>query len=239
MATTRWQRADSKTKLSVAGYLRRIERGSRKIQIPLAITCYCISYYYLKEYFTAHGNNITVNPSGNVASGKTVKHRFNVVYGNQIINASKSLDMINHKYNWTFKISQTDPDNTGFWIGINDSKKQMLNDVHLAVKSYYFTNDGGMFGTFGLRRGKYPWRKEAKIEMKLVGSKAFKHGCDRDLKPLERNEEICEWQIIFSINGQGADDLKVKVKPSTYHLAVLMSEKGQSIEILNFEFDDK
>ena len=266
MATTRWRRADDRTKSSVFGYMRRIESNSKKIRVPLAIKCYCISYYYLNDHFTHHGDNIIVNKSGNTASGKREEFQDNLVYGNEIINLSESLKMVNHRYKWTFKVSQTDVDCPGFWIGINDSNKKHLNDPHKMlddfchglskIKSYSLTHKGGFFGTEdGGKWGKYLWGKEGLIEMELIGKKVAKYQRDRDLLQILNNpviiasigftpkldhiEEICEWEIIFSINGVKATDIIKTVEPSAYHLAVGISMKGQSIEILKFEFHDK
>ena len=70
LVTTRWNQADDKTKSLVHGYIRQIPNKLKELNIPIMINCHCISYYFVMEYFTKHGNNIKVNEYGNIAEGK-------------------------------------------------------------------------------------------------------------------------------------------------------------------------
>ena len=40
----------------------------------------------------------------------------------------------NKSWKWTFKVSQTDCDSPGFWIGINDSNKTVLKQLHTIIR---------------------------------------------------------------------------------------------------------
>ena len=56
------------------------------IIIPVALKYYCISYYFLNDYFTIHGDNININKSGTIAQGNSKLFRRSAVYGNELIN---------------------------------------------------------------------------------------------------------------------------------------------------------
>ena len=78
-ASQRWKKADNKTKLSVFGYIRQIERDLKGWNIPTSVQCYCVSYYFSSDYFTEHGDNIKINKNGNIAEGKAEFERNTVL----------------------------------------------------------------------------------------------------------------------------------------------------------------
>ena len=223
---TQWKQADDKTKLSVLGYTRRIMNKLKGWNVPLSVQYYCISYYYLTDYFTEHGRNITINKNGNIAEVKTNRYRRHTVYGNELIDLTKQPKEHGSEWKWTFKISQIDCDSPGFWIGINNTNKEILNDIvdthyndnHIQYASYSISNRGNSV-ILGKSWSTIPWGKEAIIEMKII-PESKKH-----------------WVLKFFIDSGARQDMipyPIQVD-AKYHLAVVLSEKGQKIEILNFD----
>ena len=234
---TRWKQADDETKLSVFGYLRPIEKQlilNCWNGVPLALKYYCLSYYLLHDYFTDHGNNIRLSKSGKIAQGNTKRYRPNTVYGNEIIDLNGNNHR--HKWKWKFRVSQADPDSPGFWIGINNSNKAILDGAYSTnyseepdiFSSYALTNKGkivGSSGSVGAIKWDKGWGKTAIIEMKLEFGVIYK-------KPL-----LSGWYLTFSVDGKTGEDVMVWIKQSKYHLAVVIGEKGQKIELLQYEFE--
>ena len=254
MAATLWKQADERSKISMLGFIRRIEKNLGEQNIPFPIKCFCISYYFGIDYFTTHGHNIKINRYENIAEGTTKLNKRNAVYGNEILELLKRKNLHN-RYKWTFKVSQTDPDSPGFWIGINNSNKSILSqrdlhndDANKNFRSYALTNQGRIIGSDNCIGDNLKWDRkwgtEATIEMELafkytkLGASSYGllrfEWLDRG-EFLERNP--WQWNLIFTVNGQTGDDLVVIIDPSVYHLAVIMSEKGQSIELIKFELN--
>ena len=63
---TRWKYANHKTVLSIFGYLRRI---SNRLEGTEAVFNLCVSYYFERDFFTKHGENIVVDDP-NIAHGR-------------------------------------------------------------------------------------------------------------------------------------------------------------------------
>ena len=216
-ATQRWKQADNETKSSVFGYIRRIEKSGKGWNIPLGIKYCCIDYYFLREYFTKHGDNIKVSKNKTLAEVSTNRHRRQTLYGNVTIDLAESDDVKHHnRWKWTFKVSQSDPESFGFWIGINNSNKTVLNDAisysGIKYQSYTLTNHGCLL-PIGCCYESYDdakWGAEAIIEM-VVEKKSL---------TFYTNSILTHSSFISD---------------STYHLAVVLSEKGQKIELLKFE----
>ena len=222
---TQWKGADDKTKLSVLGYTRRIMNKLKGWNVPLSIQYYCISYYYLTDYFTEHGDNITINDDGNIAKGKTKRHRRNTVYGNEIIDFDSIDKNSKHVWKWRFQISQLNCDSPGFWIGINDADPKILNDAVMNYgdisHSYLCTNKGRVLIHGGNQENVIAWNSNAIIEMKVTG---FRHGYFGS-------------EMSFKIDSGGNTGTKLfeYIEEGKYSLAVVISEQGQKIEILDFE----
>ena len=79
------------------------------------------------------------------------------------------------------------------------------------------------------RRNHNAWGKEAIIQMEIitVQRRWIQKKSKKELKWLE-------WRLRFYVNGQITRST-IENKESKYHLAVTISEKGQKIELLNFE----
>ena len=63
---------DEKIKDIVCGYIRRCQyllpNNNPYYNIPSLVEHLCITYYWISEYFTDHGNSITVNEQKNIAT---------------------------------------------------------------------------------------------------------------------------------------------------------------------------
>lgn len=231
---THWKKSDEKSTLLVFGYLRSIEKSliSVRLNIPLALKCYCLSYYFLNDYFTIHGDNIIVNESGTIAQGNKSLFSRNTVYGNELIELN-----VNHRHyqwKWKFRLSQINPDTPGFWIGIDSSNKNKVNCTYSIYDDTYFfyglTNKGRI-----VRSGSYPvkmleskkkWGQETMIDMRIQFT---------TLKCTEMADSE-GWWLIFRDISQDMEESWVSIKESKYHLAIVMSEKGQKIELLKYKF---
>ena len=92
---------DDRIIYAVSGYLRRcqllIPRNNVYYNIPSLVEYLCINYYRITEYFTSHGNYITLNDDKSIA--QTIVNQRDTVYGNIEINNTKPMI-----YKWIFKI---------------------------------------------------------------------------------------------------------------------------------------
>ena len=265
MAGTRWKKADYRSTTSMLGFIRIAEKSIGGQSIPFPIRCHCISYYFVNDYFTTHGPNIKINEYKNIAEGTTKWNKRNAVYGNEVIDLSKR-ENLHNKYRWTFKVSQTDPDSPGFWLGINNSNKSILSqrdllndDTIKKFRSYSVTNKSRIVGSSHFQgddvRWNRKWGTESIIEMEIVYKKVQGHkkrssSMANSINPLLDAADLkwffghdygerteWKWHLIFTVNGQTGKDLVVAIDPSVYHLTAIMSEKGQKIELIKFELD--
>ena len=87
------------------GYIRRIERKYKHLNIPMGIKDICLDFYLLFDFFAIHGDKITLNKDRNIATGTTTETTPNNVYGNEIVDLyDKSI----LHYRWRFKIYHID-----------------------------------------------------------------------------------------------------------------------------------
>ena len=215
MAEFRWQTADNASILLVQGFIRRNVKD-----VPTELANFAVSYYFFKDNFTKHGDKIKVNKSGSTAVYESTSRKSNTVYGNELIDYQKMKNKSNFKMKWTFKVSQSNPHSPGFWIGIADYKKRSVDSNGYAFDLVSLSNKGKVIGTENYYKTINKWGANAIIQMEVYyGSRAGK------LKYVVQNGSSTRSVEISGIKGK-------------YHLAVVLSEKGQKIEILNFQMSE-
>lgn len=226
---TRWKKADLKSKLSVFGWIRSVETKiyGGNCELPDVLKQYCISYYFNRDFFTDHGKKIIVDKLRELAGSISDINRRNTIYGNELIDLESIEYYVKHCWIWKFQISQTNCNTPGFWIGINDSNKKILND---AVDNeglgpnigYYLSNNGSGITCPECLSESIAWKKDATIEMQIVACKARSVPLMGDMT--------------FKIHSGGiTDTLQFKIQPLRYYLAVVISERGQRIKLLNYD----
>ena len=114
---------DNKTINIVFGFIRRCQmllpNNNPLYNIPSLVEHLCICYYWIREYFTSHGNIITLNENKNIAISKGDMWDTNTVYGNIDIDDKPKL------YIWLIKLySKT----YSAYFGLDSSNKQFCND---------------------------------------------------------------------------------------------------------------
>ena len=245
MSLGRWKFATQATESSVFGYIRRIEE-SKDTKVPKEIKRLCISFYSPIDYFTKHGRGIRITkPLRNIATSRGKSH---MVYGHEKINLN---DKSIQEYKWTFRIRQDYPEMGGFHIGIDSSNKYWLNGIYAdnEIPIYLFSSTGGAFGgPYGHnhRPSTGPqWKQDSKIELVLrlnIDSwsmiTAKESGVSR-MDQIESNAARFIHQFVLYVDGNYkhaathwiANSYSMKAK---YHLAVVMSEMGQEIELIEF-----
>ena len=251
MATTRWKFAEAKTKFSVFGYVRRIQKDFKHYIIPLAIKCYCLSYYLTNDYFTEHGQHIKLDKFGQIAEGKTEEHIENTIFGNETIDSNE------YSYKWKLKVSQNDPDCPGFWIGLSDYKnprfpavikwgnhsfgRPSIDKPNLNAncwrecngKYYFMTN---MTTAQTKEMDIISWGKECIIDMSLeyIAQKMVCVECeDADCCCNRSTGWYC---LKFYVDGQFFHECEIGTHiPRKLNLTVIIAQKGQTIEILKFD----
>ena len=236
---TRWKHANNKTVLSIFGYLRRV---SKRLDGLEAVFNLCVSYYFEHELFTNHGNNIVVNKKGNIAKGKWIQFKSrrppkNTVYGNRIIDLSSKS---RKEYKWTFNVLQVDPNIPAFWIGIDIPSTRKLNYASGAPgrDACFFTNQATLWN----ERNKHDydedikWGKHNQIEMILTLN------VERRIKLPHLS--CVHWRDhVLCLNINGEEVAQIIIDPNRYEkymdnctghrLAVIISDEGQQIELIN------
>ena len=103
MALTVPKFADQKSKLTVFGYINQNRQQLSFPDVPLLVQCICIGFYFGREYFTVHGDNIKLSKEGNIAKGRTELPSINTVHGFQrtSLNDASTTELV-----WNFKASQ-------------------------------------------------------------------------------------------------------------------------------------
>ena len=224
------KKADPEIKFSVFGYIRRYEKKF-KYNIPSLIKYSCLNYYYLHEYFTIYGRNITISnpPKNTIITSLSSNGNFttNTLYGNVVIDRN---DTSISEYIWTFKIWNL-LQHSSFIIGIDQSQnklnKKFLNSdfssIGLNPNNFYaFGSKGRLYcknKTNGNNRSNYEfgkkWRKKDLISIILSVS-------NRTLELIINNK--CA-EIIYDL------DLKNK----KYYLAIAVTSSLAEIELSKFE----
>lgn len=219
MAATCGKLANDKTKFSTFGYIRRIEPELEQWNciVPVAIKYYCIGYYFQFDYFTVnHGDNIMLDKGEVIAEGKTNQYKEDTVHGKEII------DLTNHgfKYEYKFKASQIDVDAQGFGIGIVcESNKRIAKDSifkqPMPRQSHFLSNKGCISGyrTWSTYKS---WNKECVIKMVI----------DFENVDFYKNGE--------HVGSSKIEPFDVSLVAAKYRLCARIAEKGQRIEIMEF-----
>ena len=89
--------ADQRTKNIVYGFIKQCQQLLNKnniyhYNIPSSIQNLCLNYFWICEYFTLHGSDITLNKDKNIAKVNE-KHSNGTVYGNFDINNNPLLSV--------------------------------------------------------------------------------------------------------------------------------------------------
>ena len=94
---------DQRTTDIVTGYIRQCQKllsnDNVYYNIPSLVTYLCLNFYWIREYFTDHGEMIQLNKDKNIA--KQHKYGYGNVYGNITIDNKPCI------YIWTFKVIKT------------------------------------------------------------------------------------------------------------------------------------
>ena len=88
---------DQRTKDIVIGYIKQCQKllpfkNNSYYNIPPLIEHVCIYYYWIKEYFTDHGDSIILNDDKNIATNTV--DSYETVYGNILIKRIDNLYQI-------------------------------------------------------------------------------------------------------------------------------------------------
>eukprot|EP01084_Bolivina_argentea_P193895 332636_1 len=225
--------ADKRSKYCVFGYCLLVEQTQLLKHIPTSIKSLCLTYYFIHELFTKHGEFIQTNETQDTAQYKsnhndsdlTAKDlyymldsgEYNTIYGNVNINPS---DKSINKYAWTFKVLKYEYD-WGFYIGIDSSNKSFSNaDFTVSAKNhnpyFAFTASGYTYnnGKVSNLKGQ-KWHAGDFVEMIF---------------------DVTNKKLTLRINGKTEGIiLNVKVQNIQYHLAIVMSNEGHQIKLLKFQ----
>ena len=218
--------SEVEAKYLVFGFIAEIESEfSSHIVIPEPLKRICFDYYFICEYFDAHGNHILLNERRDSAWHKYESRR-NTIYGNQIIEPSHPNNKHIKIYKWTLKLLGFKKTN-GFYLGIDSSDKQYLNESFARFKHvgdllpllpyYAFTVTKYLYSTEGLGTSKLHFN---------VG----------DIVCLILNVEEKTFKIIINNNENNvAKHQNVVTKDVKYRLAVTLTHADHKVQLIKYE----
>lgn len=247
-----WKFANTDTKLCVFGYVRENASIMGVNHIPSDVTLICINYYFRHcEYFQSRGkstDNIAVNETRNFVYAKNDK-LYNAIYGwRKIYIKAKAY----RAYKWEFKIWQIEIDNSGntaseFGIGITRNTGQAWLNSNSSWDSLstfcLFTNRGKVFpSTLNTPKG-IKWKNGDLLELTLVKYVDKDRTDEEDKLSDWRKVSSCELYLkpyhvlILKVNGKKSAKIWIadSIAKNSYHLVALMTEKGQAIELIDFD----
>ncbi len=110
----------------IFGYTREVQ-SELKLNIPIMIQYIFMTHYWIKEQFTIHGRDITLDKTNKNAHAKNQesleRYEFQTVYGNNVINAKDTAVI---KYEWSFRYINTN--GSDIYIGIDSSNDTITED---------------------------------------------------------------------------------------------------------------
>ena len=206
---------DPNTKNLVHGYARNIQKSMDQI-IPEAMIFIILSFYYLSEYFKEFEPDLYEHTINN-RTIKSIKHDSTngTVYGAVSVSLSDHIQ----KCIWKFKIITN-----------------RMNYIYIGICSTYQTK-----GIFYYSRGKesnayclqldgYKWTDSDPDEYTV---QPFNEG---DIISMELNLDLKH--LIYAKNGNGLGIAYNNINLDdnvTYKMAVIMRDKGDEIELTDFE----
>eukprot|EP01084_Bolivina_argentea_P209773 357244_1 len=229
---------DQSTKDIVTGYLqhcRKLFSNNFYPNIPSLVTHLCMQYYFIAEYFSAHGSIIYLNEKRTIATINENGYDECCAYGNiAITNNTPAI------YKWHFRMIH--PYST-IYIGIDSSNKKCITAQYKNFTycrqnscSFYACSGTGTIysNTLGYSRANYAdmdWRTDDIVIMQLNAKK-------KTLK--------------YYLNGidKGIAFENIEFKDTQYHMAVCISRNRlyyfttrttdeyhapDSVELIHFE----
>eukprot|EP01084_Bolivina_argentea_P060240 110069_1 len=213
MALVPWKFADRHSKDTVFGYIKRIEKTFKKLNIPLGIQQICLEYYFWHEFFKTHDEHIEVNNNGTIAKGVTDNPMRSKMYGNQIIDLSDESML---KYIWIFYVAVNDvKDAEDFCVGLRNVK---------TGKPYGWTQ------SWRIWPGYCDWSDRGdKLTLILSTKKIVSRN-----KQTHRRENIRAHTLSLRVNERWPPETLEINDHGSYNLAIRMSCKNQQIELEHF-----
>ena len=214
--------ADQRTKDIVFGFIKQSQnlfnKNSIYHNIPSLVHNLCLNYFWISEYFTLHGSDITLNKDKNIA--KVNKENSNgTVYGNVDIDINALV-----KYEWIFETSGFEE----ICIGIDSSNKQYpdkdyTDPVINKFNFYAYYNGGNKFFCGSDRTGtKYgdSWEDDQKYIIKMI---------------LNVPNKTLEYYVDNESEGIAFDNIDFNDKE--YNMAVYTnrSDKESVVQLLDFK----
>ena len=212
------KKCDKRTRSIVYEYIRRCQlllpQNNPYYNIAELIKHLCISYYFTREYFTKHGNNITLNDKQNIAK-KSGKH-YDTVYGNIDIDGSSPM-----RYIWTFKIIQIEYEMD---IGIDASNKLYCN-------TWFHNKDKNKSHFYALAED---GRRSAH------NTPLYDEHCDENFAngviiKMELNVPLATLAFFIDNKYQGVAFKDIDFRNKVFNMAIFMGMPDDEIELIDFE----
>ena len=204
----------------VSGYIRQCQKLLPKnniyYTIPSLVEQMCITYYWIHEYFTVYGDNITLDKINNIASSILDEYNIETIYGNIIIDDKPII------YKWIFKILKLE---SIIIIGIDSSNKQFCNGDYATKRN---TNSYYSYGSDGLKFGH---NESEQFEVEGEYGYCFKTG---DIVIMELN--VFDKTLGYYINNKyfGIAFDNIDFKNRYYNIGVMFVAAENSIQLTEF-----
>ena len=226
---------DKRSKLLLHGYMHESEKNL-SLTIPDLITFICMFYYYQFEYFTDHGDFITLNDDRTIAQiSDNISHvTAHSVYGN--IKIDKSLG--NVILLWTLKVitlANQDGMDDDLYLGIDSSNKSETHSDFSDYQRYtYYALGSDQAKWTNINSEPDSWNDGKRDNGYVVYGEYLKDG---DIVRMEVN--IPTESIKFYINdidhGIAFDSIFSNDGTQFFHLAIAIARKGTKIQLTDFE----
>lgn len=212
--------ADNESKDVVFGYVREVDKSMENTNIPAAISCLCLAFYYFPEYFAkAREDKFKISDDKlTIISIDNCSYENHSIYMNKWINSQS-----NKIIKWTFKINNKGRDCLYFGLASTYSDDLLQNDfINEYHPNYSVSNNNhrymnGKFYDDEESRILYTYSTGANVIYTLnLKNKTF--SCQRD------NEN----DIVSFKNIKCGDGIR-------YRLAMQLPSKHDSVTLLDFD----
>ena len=203
----------------VTGYTKEAQRLLVSMQIPMAISYVCLTYFHEYDYFIKCGKRAKINKDKDCVTIKTLSG--GTTYGNIIID-----DSIKMIYSWKFKISGKIARDAFYYIAIG---------IDSSNRSYYdgfFPLYGNAWRQFEFYAFLYDGKKVSSKENKKRYGTNFKQG---DTVTMEINVQKQEMKYFVNDKDQGIAFKNIDFKQTKYNMAVFAGDKGVEIKLIEFK----
>lgn len=127
----RLKNVDDRTKNIVFGY-SRLSQTECNLNVPTMIQYLFMVYYWINEYFTDHGECITLDKNNIIATASDSNHyTFNTVYGNNVICID---DKSVKKYKWKVRMNKISLRSRTIYFGIDSSDNKFIDGSFINTK---------------------------------------------------------------------------------------------------------